>query len=458
MGRQIRQWLACLTCTISVAMTGTSYVWTAPLLVRLTSPESPLPMTSTETSWISSFIEFGELFTTIPVGLLADRYGRKTVMQISAPLILIGWILTATTRSIPIIFLVRIIHGIALAISFTVVPMYIAEVAEPKIRGVLAGQFQSMWYLGCLYAYISGPYLSYNNYVYVCAIVPVICSILFLYIPESPYYLLMANNEEKASESLSWLRGGCDFKFEFQRIKESVEHDMKLKGSWRDLFATKTDRKSFLIVQFCCLIKYLGGMAAVAIYASQTFHEELSNLLGSDEMTIVFGVILFLTTFSAAFLTDKIGRKPLLIFSSGGAALFSSVIALIYYLDSHTELDVSSYKWISYVAMISFSVITNIGLGPLMQTIQAEYFPSHTRAIAGGITEMVAAIGTFVCIIQYQTISDYFGTYMNYVVYCVVNIIGMVTFAIVITETAGKSLGQIQDTFQQKTNDNKISA
>lgn len=55
-------------------MAGAMFVWLAPLMVRLTQPDSPIPMTTEDTSWLSAIIEISEGLATIPAGLLADRY------------------------------------------------------------------------------------------------------------------------------------------------------------------------------------------------------------------------------------------------------------------------------------------------------------------------------------------------------------------------------------------------
>lgn len=41
---------------------------------RLTAPDSEIPMNTDHTSWLVASVEFGEMFITLPAGLLADRY------------------------------------------------------------------------------------------------------------------------------------------------------------------------------------------------------------------------------------------------------------------------------------------------------------------------------------------------------------------------------------------------
>jgi SP family facilitated glucose transporter-like MFS transporter 8 len=91
------------------------------------------------------------------------RFGRKPLILWSGPFCIVGWVLVLATRESAVIYVVRVLHGAAVGIVYTVCPMYIAEIAEPRIRGELSGQFQTMWYMGVVYAYIVGAYLEYQR-------------------------------------------------------------------------------------------------------------------------------------------------------------------------------------------------------------------------------------------------------------------------------------------------------
>uniref|UniRef100_T1HPR3 MFS domain-containing protein n=1 Tax=Rhodnius prolixus TaxID=13249 RepID=T1HPR3_RHOPR len=384
------------------------------------------------------------------------RYGRKTVMLASGPLSLLSWMIAITTRSLISLYIIRIIQGLTVGITFTVVPIYLAEITEPKLRGQLGTYFQIFWYVGLVHSYATGPYFDYQTYLYLACIQPVLFFVCFICIPETPYYLLMAKKEEEAFKALSWLRANKDVAIEFAEIKESVEEEMKNNGSWKDLVATKKDRMALLIVQVACVVKYMSGMAALVLYATQTFSESSRLNLTSDQMTLMIPLILIVTTWLTSLMADTVGRRPLMIVSSIGSVVCHTIVAVYYYLDKETDIDVSSYMWITYASLISFCVITNVGVGPLLMTIQAEYFPSHTRAKGGIITGIVGGLASFVNIRQYQFVEDYFGLYMNYVIFALICLAGTILFSAILHETAGKSLGEIQRNLSDTINvDNK---
>ncbi|BES98432.1 facilitated trehalose transporter Tret1-like [Nesidiocoris tenuis] len=452
---RFRQYAASGSSSISSAMTAVAFCWLEPLMLKLIAPDSEIPMTTSDTSWLLASIELGEVFTTIPAGLLADRYGRKPLILSTGPLSLLGWILVLTTRNLPVLYVVRIIQGVCIAIVYTVVPMYIAEISEPRIRGELSVHFQTMWYLGITFIYIIGPLFDYQTYTYLCAIWPVVFTLTFMLMPESPYYLCMVKKQEKAAKALRWLRATDDVDVEFHEINRSVEADMKGKGSWKDIIATKKDRKAFFIVQLVCAIKYFNGMPAIVSYATETFMK--GSTIDPHILTISFGILLCVTTTCTAFVSDSVGRRPLLLISTMGSIVFNVIIGVYYFLNEKTEIDVNPYSWIMLTSLAGFCISANIGLGPLLQTVQAEYFPSNTRGIGGGITEMTASITAFINLKQYQIVIDYFGIYMNYFIFALSALVGFVLLYFTVTETAGQSLGEIQNNAESKSSANKES-
>lgn len=378
------------------------------------------------------------------------RYGRKWLALSSGPLSLVSWCLILLSRSIYVLYLVRFLQGVLLAIVFGVVPLYIAEISEPKVRGFLAGNFQTMWAFGILFTYVTGPYMDFRMYIFVCAIQSIIFTIGFPLMPESPYFLLMKNRDPEAKDSLMWLRGNNYTEDEFGSMKASVEKDLRNEVSWKDLFATGKDRKIFFTVQFLCFIKYMIGLPAMNTNAADMFFRASGGLLGEHEATIIFGLIFFCSAFFGSFLSDLIGRRPLLIGTCGLIGLSYSLTGAYFYLVEKTTYNISSLSWIMYSTIATSTALSNIGPSSLLQTIQGEMFPSHTRAMGSGLMGITAALATFMDLKQYQTVIDLFGIYMNFFIFASFAFLGSITLFCILKETAGKTLGEIQTDLEEE--------
>ncbi|XP_066902063.1 facilitated trehalose transporter Tret1 isoform X2 [Halyomorpha halys] len=440
----VRQHVAALTCSLSVAITATSFVWYAPLLLNIGSPESEVPMTSAQTSWLISSMELGCLFFNIPAGIISNRVGRKYPILFIGPTCGLAFIVLAYTRSLPVLFVLRQIQGLCLALAYVVGPIYIAEVSEPRLRGSTSCHIQTMWFAGCLYDYCVGPYVDYQTYALLCLPIPLLFTATFFFMPESPYYLIMKGRNEEAKQALSWLRGVKEVNEEFKEIEETIGREVYEHGSWKDLFQTKKDRMAFFIVQVCSITKYMGGMPAFANYVSQTFGESTIKYLDHNQLTIVTGVLLTAATFSSCLLSVNFGRRPMLIYSCFCCFLFTFVIGGYFFLDFETAFDVSPYVWVLYVSVIGFIITANVGVGPLLQTVQAEYFTAKTRGIGGALTLVIGSTATFISIKQYQFIQDTVGVYLNYWIWAIVLLFGAICMYFFLPETAGRTLGEIQ--------------
>src|SRR5215204_3920711 len=97
----------------------------------------------------------GTVIGSIVAGMPAQKYGRKKVLTVIAIMYLFSAIGCALT-SVWILFITfRFIGGLAVGASSVVGPMYISEVAPPKVRGRLAGSFQLMIVAGIFTAYLT---------------------------------------------------------------------------------------------------------------------------------------------------------------------------------------------------------------------------------------------------------------------------------------------------------------
>lgn len=100
----------------------------------------------------------------------------------------------------------RFLGGMWGGSAYTIVPIYLCEIAEAKVRGALNSLFILMAYCGIMFEYGIGPSVSFKSLSVVSAFVPVTFMLALLFIPESPYYYLMRGNRKKAGKALAWLR------------------------------------------------------------------------------------------------------------------------------------------------------------------------------------------------------------------------------------------------------------
>lgn len=146
------------------------------------------------------------------------------------PICAASFVAIGLLQSLHLLLAVRMIQGLSVAIAMAICPIYIAEITEPRIRASATSHLQTLWNTGVLFDYCLGPYLTYRVYAFISLIIPFIFTITFLFMPESPYYLLMKGKRDEAERALSWLRGGKAVNEDLKSIEESVLSELRDKG------------------------------------------------------------------------------------------------------------------------------------------------------------------------------------------------------------------------------------
>lgn len=130
--------ISSISATLITATAGTCYGWPSPTLPYLTSPDSSIPTTSDEGSWIVSIMILCSALTPVPSAYFADRFGRKTTLLLGAVPFILGWVLVIFAKSITMLYVARMFSGLGYGIVYTVAPMYTGEIATNEVRGALS--------------------------------------------------------------------------------------------------------------------------------------------------------------------------------------------------------------------------------------------------------------------------------------------------------------------------------
>lgn len=299
--------------------------------------------------------------------------------------------------------------------------------------------------------------MSYQAFAYANLAVAVFFVLTFVWMPESPYFLLMKDREAEAAKALAWLYGEdsvAGIQEELKVVRDSVEEDMQSQGGWWDLFKTPSERRALLIVQAALIAKYMSGYLGIVSYATKTFTAKGDSMLTGDEWAILMGFILFLPMFVGAALVEWCGRRPLLMISTIGCTICDLCAVVYYYLELETDIYISKYSWIAFVCIAGYCILFSIGLGPLVCVLKAEFFPANTRGKASAFSNLTETVACFVCIKMYQVLSDGIGMYMNFLMFAFFCLVGSILIYIYVPETTGMSFSEIQKQFHKvKTSD-----
>ena len=169
---------------------GISSGWTSPYLARLTAPDSPLPLTLEEASWVASLLNLGR-FTGAFVGAVSVGYlGSKRTMLLTLLPIGFCWVLTILADRAAWLYAARLCGGLGLGMTYSSFPLYLGEVALPEIRGSLVSLAACGGTFGIMVGNIVGSYLSLELSAAIYLAPCLALMVLFYWLPESPHHLV----------------------------------------------------------------------------------------------------------------------------------------------------------------------------------------------------------------------------------------------------------------------------
>ncbi|MDE7438356.1 MAG: sugar porter family MFS transporter [Muribaculaceae bacterium] len=392
----------------------------------------------------------GCLVGAMSAGWLADKYGRKKLLIISAVIFLISAYATGAVDTFNPFLIARFLGGIAIGIASGLSPMYIAEISPASMRGRLVSVNQLTIVLGILAAQIAN--LCIAEPMLAGETVPALDSwncqmgwrwmfwgeafpaaafmILVFFIPESPRWLAMTGNTADALDILRKI-GGADYAMQEMAAAEYYTPEKSEKGAFRALFS-KTFAKVLILGVFIAVFQQWCGTNVIFNYAQEIFADagyDVGEMLFNIVLTGITNVIF---TFVAIFTVDKIGRRKLMLWGAGGLALIYLILGSCYFMQVK-----GVFMIVLVVAAIACYAMT---LGPITWVLIAELFPDKVRAVAVSICTFALWTGCLTLTYSFPLLNSSLGSYGTFWIYSAICFVGLGYFLKCLPETKGKRL------------------
>jgi MFS family permease len=414
--------------------------WPSPSLPRLFSEEYPFEVSAEAASYITIIGAVGDIFGNIFSFLLVDYIGRKaTILLIGVPQIVSMTMIYLSSYSIVLLYVARFIGGISEGACFTILPIYICEVAEPRIRGLLGASFSLSLILGVLTANIVGSYYS----IYTSAVIFLACSavflVLFSFMPESPFYFIMKNRIQEARSSLQKLRASKTIETELDCLVSDVTRQMCERGRFSDLVTIKSNKMAVIVMAILRFLQQFSGVSSFTFYAQLLF-KEATDAIPQQWAAMLMMVIQAILTLLAVLILD-------VDFNQGLTLIFSGVFFTIRDL---SLLDVSHLGVLPLVGLILFIAFFALGLGSAVNLLLGELFPANVKAKAACLMNMIFAIGMFVSTKFYQYMADEYSLVVPFFVFAACQLVGFLLCLKYVPETRNKTLEQIQQELKRE--------
>ncbi len=400
--------------------------------------ETYFDLSSTQIGWVVSSLILGCIVGVLIAGAPSDKYGRKKVLSTAALLFVISAFGTALSKEISTFVIFRVLGGFAVGIASMISPMYISEIAPAEHRGKLVSLNQLTIVIGILIAFFSNYLLSgvgENNWRWMLVIMAIPAGLFFIamfFVPESPRWLMVTKQNEKALKVLTRINGEKNAKEEVETIQKALQDDSKPR--LKDLLNTNI-RKALFVGICLAILQQITGINSIMYYAPMIFKE--SGLSTSDAIlqTVAVGVINLLFTLIAIRFVDKIGRRPLLIYGSMMMAISLLLLSIAFFMNWEGI-------W-KLIFILSFIGAFALSLGPVTWVLIAEIFPNRVRGKAMSVSIVFVWISCFVVSLFFPILCDKIGFGFTFLILSMISVVSFLFNMKFVIETKGKNLEEI---------------
>lgn len=422
--------------------------WPSSVVEKFIKHETDFDVSIDQLSWIVALMDLGNVISPLFAGYLMDRIGRKMSTVILGPLFGVSWLLAVYVPTPAALYVARLMAGLGKGMSYTVVPVYLGELAGVQIRGALSSVFCLQLHAGFLLEAVIGPLVSYGTLNIVSAVVPAIFFAAIVWIPESPYYLLRRNRQPEAAKCLRWFRCEDNVDSELRLMETNVRKEMENQSTFREVFTSRKDRRALSIVVMACFSQRAGGISCILAYSALILPEP-APLMGKFEYIMLFATILVVVNMICVATVDAFGRRPMLITSELVMGVTTAIFAVYYYCYPPATAVPNYIRWLPYACHVSFALAFAVGVGFIPVVFLGEMFPVNIRSQCSAIASVTLALCSFVTNKMFLFVSHRYGYHAMFCGFTVVNIAGAIYSYRYAIETKGKTFLEIQQILEE---------
>lgn len=420
--------------------------------------------TTADQGWGTSSALVGCMAGALLCVFLSEPFGRKKLLLFSGLLFTVSAIGTAFSDTFWFFNFYRIVGGVAMGVALNLSPLYISEIAPAHLRGRMVTINQLLIMIGVLLAQVINWLIASSDidlaaeadlreiasswsgqygwrWMFGAETIPAfLFFVLMFWVPESPRWLVKAGRAEEAERILVRFGGHHYAKESLLEIRSSVRTEGAASFQFKDLLQ-KHVMKLLALGIFLAFLQQWSGINVVIYYAADIFQAAGFNLKQIMLNIVVIGGVMVASVFVTLATVDRFGRKFILLTCLATMTILYAGIGYTFYADLGGTPVV--------ILVLANVMFYSISLAPLLWVILAEIFPSKVRGAAISIGAFSHWVGNFTLTYFFPSIKESLGWANNFWLYGGICALGFFVLWIVLPETKGKSLEELERDLSQ---------
>jgi len=406
-----------------------------------------LGINSSQASLIVASVLGGGALATLISGPFADRFGRRFSIILSAIVFIIGTVAIVISSTFVMVMAGRLIQGIGVGIITIVIPLYLAEIIPPRLRGRGVALFQLCLTFGILLGYLVNYFLKPTGdwqLMFATCLVPSIFFLLggMFLLPRSPRWVYQKGEEDEARDIIANTSGEDQVEASIAEMKAALEEEAnKDSGSWAMLFR-KGYRKAFFIALGVGILTQMTGINVLLQFNATILADsgmQNAAILGS----VGVGLINFVITIIAMSLVDKLGRRPLLIIGTAGVTIALAFMGFV-----HLFWPASAFTgYATLIGFMIFVVFYAVGPGVVVWLAISEVLPTGIRAKGMSVALFANSLTSAGLAAVFMDVVDVISYGGIFLVLAFFTFLYLLIAIFPLPETKGRSLEEIESEF-----------
>lgn len=383
-------------------------------------------LSRTEQSWLLSIGFVGMALGATVGGMLADRYGRRTVFALTLLIYGLATGASALVSGLAALLVLRFLVGIGLGAELPVASTLVSELSPTRIRGRMVVLLESFWAVGWLLAALIGYFVVPMGddgwrWAFAVGLVPAVYAVVIRWgMPESPLFLERRGRVAEAEQVVRSFEDSAGVPHEESRplpqapprtpgVLWSAAYRVRTLGIW--------------LVWFCVNFSYYGAF----IWLPSLLYAQGFDLVRSFGYTLVITLAQLPGYAVAAVLVEVWGRRATL-----ASFLLGSAVSAV-------TFGMAGEVWQIIAAGCAMSFF-NLGAWGALYAVTPEIYPTSVRASGAGAAAGFGRIASIAAPLLVPVVLGAWGNAVLFALFGAAFVIGAAAAYLLLPEHAGDAL------------------
>ncbi|CAH2061124.1 unnamed protein product, partial [Iphiclides podalirius] len=385
------------------------------------------------------------------------QLGRRTAHFIAAVPFLAGWLYTSMATSVQDLLIGRILQGVSSGLLTILRSVLIGEYTSPSNRGAFLTTISLAQAFGIFFVHLVGSLVSWQTTALICAFFAYTSFIMTMFTPESPSWLVARRRYDECRRVFLWLRGDTENEELDEMINVHVAHEKaksqsgSAKVSRFESMLKTARRKEFykpivLMLHANVLMQFAGG-TTMSAYSTVIIGLLMGPGVNAHFWMVFLDTQRIISNSMAVYVINRVKRRTML-FSTGALCVAAHVAIAAYVYAKDTGTLVYDALWLPVLLINVHFFTVAVGMVPMPNVIAGEVFPLEHRSVCGSISLTTSSGFMFLALKTFPQLVDATGLQGTYSLYAVLLTYNLTVIWMLLPETKGKTLQQIEEEFR----------